>query len=74
MDKEEDVMLFGIPLWIYIMIAFIFFRGYMAHRAIQADKKREQQYIENEGKIYMKRIEEERKKKERKTQQTSRQN
>lgn len=53
-------MIAGISWWIYLMILFIFLSGYMAFRAMQAERKIEQKYIENEGKVYMDRIEAER--------------
>ena len=49
-------MIAGIQWWIYIMILFIFLSGYMAFRAIRAERKIENQYIEHEGKIYMDRM------------------
>ncbi|HLR65757.1 sporulation YhaL family protein [Virgibacillus alimentarius] len=55
-------MIVGVPWWVFLMILFIFFSGYMAFRAIRAEKKLEQQFIESEGKVYMDRLEEARKK------------
>lgn len=52
----------GVPWWIIIVICFIFISGYMAFRAMQAERKLEQHFIEEEGNIYMERLEEERKK------------
>ncbi|MBD1221713.1 SigE-dependent sporulation protein [Virgibacillus halodenitrificans] len=49
-------MLLGIPWWVFIMIGLIFFCGVMAFRAMQAEKRLEQQFIEKEGKIYMDRM------------------
>lgn len=49
-------MLAGIPWWIFMMILFIFFSGFMAFRAIRAEKKLEQQFIEREGNVYMERM------------------
>lgn len=54
-------MIAGIPWWVYITIVFIFMSGYMAFRAMRVEWELEQKYIENEGKIYMERIEVERK-------------
>jgi Sporulation protein YhaL len=53
-------MIFGMPWWIFVMILFIFFSGYMAFRAMRAEKELEKHYIERDGQVYMKRIEEER--------------
>lgn len=54
-------MIAGIPWWVYLMIVFIFMSGYMAFRAMRAERELEQKFIENEGKVYIKRMEEERK-------------
>lgn len=58
-------MIAGIPWWVFLLILFIFFSGYMAFRAMKAEKELERQFIENEGKIYMERIEKARKMRER---------
>ena len=54
-------MVFGIPWWILIVIVLIFFSGYMAFRAMVAERRLEHEYIEKEGQIYLERIEEDRK-------------
>lgn len=56
-------MILGIPWWVYMFILFIFLSGYMAFRAMVAEKKLEKQYIETQGQVYMERIEKERTKK-----------
>ncbi|WP_053220446.1 sporulation YhaL family protein [Virgibacillus senegalensis] len=53
-------MILGIPWWVYMFILFIFFSGYMAFRAVRAEKRLEMQFIEREGKVYMDRIQDER--------------
>ncbi|MBM7601698.1 hypothetical protein JOC34_004126 [Virgibacillus halotolerans] len=53
-------MIAGVPWWVLAMIVLIFLCGYMAFKAMSAERKVEQQYIEEEGKIYMDRIEAER--------------
>lgn len=53
-------MIVGVPWWVFMLIGFIFFSGYMAFRAMRAEHELEQQYIEKEGKIYIDRMEEER--------------
>lgn len=58
-------MFASIPWWVYVMIGFIFFSGYMAFRAMKAEYELEQQFIEKEGKVYIDRINEARKKRER---------
>ncbi|SHG66961.1 sporulation YhaL family protein [Ornithinibacillus halophilus] len=57
-------MIFGVPWWVFMMVLFIFFSGYMAFRAMRAEKALEEHYIEREGNIYMERIEEDRKRKQ----------
>lgn len=57
-------MLFSIPWWIYLVILFIIFSGYMSFRAMRAEKRLEQQFIEREGQIYMERIQQERNRKQ----------
>ncbi|MGM8212065.1 sporulation YhaL family protein [Virgibacillus sp. W0430] len=54
-------MIFGVPWWVLMLIVFIFMSGYMAFRAMRAERILEQQYIEREGKVYINRMEEERK-------------
>lgn len=56
MDKEGCNMFAGMPWWVFAMIVFIFLSGYMAFRAMHAEKKLEQEYIEQEGNKYMERI------------------
>ncbi|MCA1012103.1 sporulation YhaL family protein [Halobacillus halophilus] len=52
-------MLFGIPIWVFFCIVFIFVSGYMALRAMRAEYHLEQQHIEQEGQVYLTRMEEE---------------
>lgn len=54
----------GVPWWVFMIIIFIFLSGYMAFRAMRAERKLEQQFIEKEGNVYMERMEEERKQKQ----------
>lgn len=53
-------MLINIPWWIYLIIVFTIFSGYMSFRAMRMEKMLEQHYIEREGEIYMERIRQER--------------
>ncbi|WP_138419784.1 sporulation YhaL family protein [Aquibacillus sediminis] len=55
-------MIFGVPWWVFLCIVLIFISGYMAFRSMIAEKKIEQQFIEQEGKFYMERIQEEKSK------------
>lgn len=48
------------PWWVFIVIIFIFFSGYMSFRAMRAERELEKHFIEREGQVYMKRIQEER--------------
>ncbi|GAB3790202.1 sporulation YhaL family protein [Virgibacillus kimchii] len=61
-------MILGIPWWVFMMILFIFLSGFMAFRAMRAEQKLEEHFIEKEGRIYMERIEAE---KEKRKQQVS---
>lgn len=53
-------MTVAMPWWVYIIIVSIFLSAYMAFRAMRAERKLEQQFIENEGKVYIERMEVER--------------
>lgn len=53
-------MIAGLPWWVFMMILLIFLSGYMAFKAMRAERKLDQHYIEHEGKVYIKRMEEER--------------
>ncbi|MBP1947335.1 Sporulation protein YhaL [Virgibacillus subterraneus] len=64
-------MIVGVPWWVFMLIIFIFLSGYMAFRAMRAEKQLEHQFIEREGKIYMDRLEEERKHKQDREQHVS---
>ena len=69
MDKGGLNMIAGVPWWVYMMIIFIFFSGYMAFKAMRAEKKLEHQFIEQEGQVYMDRLEEARKLRRQRQQQ-----
>lgn len=64
-------MIAGLPWWIYVLIFFIFFSGYMSYRAMRAEKELEQQYIEREGKIYIDRMNAEKRNKQRQKEHRS---
>jgi len=53
-------MIAGIPLWVYAAFLFMCFAGVMAYRAMYAERKLEQQFIEKEGEVYIERMEAER--------------
>ena len=64
MDKGGVQMIFGVPWWVFILILLIFLSGFMAFRAMRAEKMLEQQFIEREGEIYIERMNEEKKRRE----------
>ncbi|MFC2947945.1 sporulation YhaL family protein [Virgibacillus sediminis] len=53
-------MVLGVTWWVYIVIFLIFLSGIMAYRAMQAERKLEEEAAEKEGQIYMERLEMER--------------
>lgn len=55
------MMVGGVPLWVFFVIVMIFFSGYMAFRAMYAERKLDEEFIEREGKIYLDRMSEEKK-------------
>lgn len=56
--------MFGIPWAVLLIVLFIIFSGYMSYRAMRAEKVLEQQFIEREGKIYIERMKEEKKRRQ----------
>ncbi|GAB4073906.1 sporulation YhaL family protein [Barrientosiimonas marina] len=64
-------MILGVPWWVFMLIMFIFLSGYMAFRAMRAERRLEQQYIEQEGMVYIDRMEQERHEKHRQRQHMS---
>ncbi len=56
--------------WVVIVIVLIFFSGYMAFRAMQAERKLEQEFIEKEGMVYIQRMQEEREKREKRKRES----
>ncbi|MDQ0268944.1 sporulation YhaL family protein [Cytobacillus purgationiresistens] len=60
-----------IPVWIYFIVAGIFVSAFMAVKTGRDERKTENAFIEQEGEVYMKRLEEE--KEERKTEQEQQQ-
>lgn len=59
-------MIIGVPWWVFMMILFIFLSGYMAYRAMRAERRLEEQFIEREGRVFMDRMEKEKETKEQK--------
>jgi flagellar basal body-associated protein FliL len=66
-EKKEGKMM--IPIWVYFVAAGIVVSAYMAVTTGREEKKVEQDSIEREGEIYMKRLE--REKEDRKSAQQS---
>jgi len=53
------MVILNIPWWVFIIMLFICFSGYMSYRAMLAERRLEQQFIEREGQIFMERIKQE---------------
>ncbi|GLY11248.1 sporulation YhaL family protein [Bacillus badius] len=49
-----------IPLWVYAVVAGIFFSAFMTIKTSRADKKVDEAFIEQEGQVYIQRMEKER--------------
>lgn len=64
-------MIVGVPWWVFMMIILIFLSGYMAYRAMRAERYLENQFIEREGEVYINRMEAEREHKQKRDQHTS---
>jgi hypothetical protein len=62
-----------IPFWMYFVVMGIMISGYMVVKTGKDEKKIEDEIIEREGEVYMKRLEQEReeKKAEEKTEEKS---
>lgn len=58
-----------IPFWVYFVVMGIILSAYMVVRTGKEEKRMEDEIIEREGEIYMKRLEQEREEKE-KTQKS----
>ncbi|MFC0473697.1 sporulation YhaL family protein [Halalkalibacter kiskunsagensis] len=52
-------ILLSSPWWVYFVLAGIVLSGYLSVKYSVEDKHMEQEWIENEGNIYMERIEQE---------------
>jgi uncharacterized protein YabE (DUF348 family) len=55
--------MFLLPWWIYVCIIGILVSGYMAFKTSREDKIIDNEFIEQEGQVYLDRIEQERQKK-----------
>ncbi|PHD48905.1 SigE-dependent sporulation protein [Bacillus toyonensis] len=51
-----------LPWWVYLVIVGIVLSGYMALYTSKKEQEMDNEFIEKEGEVYMKRLEEEREK------------
>lgn len=58
------VSLWSQPWWLYFLIAGIVFSGYKAYEGMKEDKKVDESFIEEEGNVFIRRMEEERKRRQ----------
>jgi Sporulation protein YhaL len=52
----EDEEMVTLPIWIYLVVAGIFFSGFMAIRSAQQEKHIDESFIEKEGQIFIDRM------------------
>ncbi|MDQ0214750.1 hypothetical protein J2S13_001147 [Oikeobacillus pervagus] len=52
------------PIWMYFVVAGIFISAFMAVKASREERQEEMKFIEKEGEVFIKRMEEEKQKKE----------
>ncbi|OEH92925.1 sporulation YhaL family protein [Bacillus solimangrovi] len=52
----------ALPWWIYLVTIGIAYSGYMTIKTTKKDEEIDQQFIEREGEVYIKRMEREREK------------
>ena len=64
-----EVISMDIPFWMYFVVMGIMISGYMVVKTGKDEKKIEDEIIEREGEVYMKRLEQERE--EKKTEEKS---
>ncbi|MDD9149430.1 MULTISPECIES: sporulation YhaL family protein [unclassified Sporolactobacillus] len=55
----------SVPWWVYLLIAGILFSGYRAFSISREDKELDDEWVEKQGNIYMKRIEAEKERRDR---------
>ncbi|MGD6965429.1 hypothetical protein FZC78_16040 [Rossellomorea vietnamensis] len=51
-----------LPIWMYFIVAGIFVSAYMAMKSAKEDREVENEWIEQEGEVYIKRMENEKEK------------
>ncbi|WP_335872031.1 sporulation YhaL family protein [Bacillus sp. 2205SS5-2] len=49
-----------LPIWMYFIVAGIFFSGLMTLKTAKEERDLEQEWIEKEGEVYIERMEQER--------------
>ena len=59
---EVVAFLSALPWWVYFVLAGILFSGYKAFQGMLEDYRIDQEHIEQEGQVFLDRIEEERRK------------
>ncbi|EDL63479.1 hypothetical protein BSG1_09773 [Bacillus sp. SG-1] len=58
----EGNQVMTLPIWVYFIVAGIFVSAYMAMKSAKEDREVENEWIEQEGEVYIKRMEEEKEK------------
>lgn len=53
--------LVALPVWMYFIIAGIIFSGYKVMEGVLEDKRADDEHIQREGEVFIRRMEEERK-------------
>jgi len=66
--------MFEIPMWVLFVLGGIAVSAFMAVKTGKEDKQQENEYIEKEGEVYIKRMEEEKQKKSGNTQERAYEN
>jgi len=64
LTREEVKIIMDIPFWVYFVVAGIMISAYMVIRTGREEKRIEDEMIEKEGEVYMKRLEEEKEEKQ----------
>lgn len=55
----------SLPIWLYIVIAGVFFSAFIAIRTAREESEYEKEWIEREGEVYMERMQEEKERRKR---------
>ncbi|GIN73846.1 hypothetical protein J14TS2_43210 [Bacillus sp. J14TS2] len=51
----------SLPIWIYVVVAGIFLSAFMAVKTAKEDRDMEEEWIEQEGQVYVDRMQKEKK-------------